>query len=157
QPFPISASSDRPVNSSQGPLKYVHSWSTPDIQIITGAVFATRRKRSSLSRRAASMRLRSVMSTTELSTNLPSGVSTGFKTISTATSVPSFRRPYRSRPAPIGSADFRKSHHGTLNDHGEDVPGPTLQSTCPSVPHGHSQTTSLGVHWCAQFGHADQS
>jgi hypothetical protein len=41
---------DRPVNLSQPSLKKVHFLSGPDIQIRTGAVSATSRKRCSLSR-----------------------------------------------------------------------------------------------------------
>ena len=49
-PYPNSASSARPVNSSQCWFTYVHSLSLPVVQIMTGAVLETSRKRSSLSR-----------------------------------------------------------------------------------------------------------
>src|SRR4029077_4386475 len=41
---------DRPVNSNQGLLTYVQSLLVPDVQIRAGAVSATKRNRSSLSR-----------------------------------------------------------------------------------------------------------
>jgi hypothetical protein len=44
----------RPVKASQSALKNVQSLSCPDAQIITGAVSVMFRKRSSLSRSAAS-------------------------------------------------------------------------------------------------------
>ena len=43
------------MNSNRGGLKYVHSLSGPDIQIITGAELAINRKRSSLSRSSCSV------------------------------------------------------------------------------------------------------
>ena len=52
----------RPAKSSHGLLKKVQRLSKSDIQIITGAVSAMFRKRSSLSCNAASARLRSVVS-----------------------------------------------------------------------------------------------
>ena len=63
--------------------------------IALGADSTTCRKRSS-------NRLREVMSTMAESTIGPSSVSIGFKPISIGNSLPSFFRPYRSRPAPIG-------------------------------------------------------
>ena len=51
-----------------------------------------------------SVRVRAVMSTTVAKTWTPSSVSTGDRLISTGNSVPSLRRPARSRPMPIGRA-----------------------------------------------------
>ena len=65
------------------------------ITIAFGADSTTCRKRSS-------SRLREEMSTIADSTIVPSSVSIGFRPISTGNSLPSFFRPYRSRPAPIG-------------------------------------------------------
>ena len=42
------------------------------------------------------------MSVTEARTNTPAPLSIGFNPISTGNSAPSFLRPNRSRPAPIG-------------------------------------------------------
>ena len=59
---PSSCSMVRPVNANQGLLTKVQSLSSPAIQIITGAVSAIVRNRSSLSRSADSACFRSVMS-----------------------------------------------------------------------------------------------
>ena len=50
---------------------------------------------------AASARLRSVTSRMELETKTPSSVSIGLRLISTGNSVPSLRRPKRSRVEPM--------------------------------------------------------
>ncbi len=52
-------------------------------------------------RNLASARLRSLMSRMELIASTPSSVWSGLKPISTGNSLPSFCRPYSSRPIPI--------------------------------------------------------
>ena len=58
QPFPSACSIVVPVNISQGSFKKCRAYPVPEIQIITGAVSAMLRKRSSLSRIACSISLR---------------------------------------------------------------------------------------------------